>query len=268
MGGSTAPTFCIAPREMGGVGGGRQQRLFLSRTDCDSHKQVQSGGAVFQPYGSGATLVMKRAVRSKVSFMHEYVMRRRNAARANICVRSVAREAYGAFPRESCVSPPSVIRKNGSVDAVYGSAEKTWGRNYFENNAVLQRYGWMLSYIIESPAGCDAEKSDACAQRDSGVVKSATPEAFPVSPCWPWIKRCHNSLHTVELQKHRRDIYTNVTTAFPLKALGLQRSLAFQVNTNMGEGAQKSLNPKRKGRLWLATSSKTFDSQHFKGRFK
>lgn len=40
----------------------------------------------------------------------------------------------------------------------------------------------MLSYIIESPAGCDAEKSDACAQRDSRVVKLATPEAFVCPP--------------------------------------------------------------------------------------
>lgn len=126
MGGSTVPTFCIAPREWGGRGGPwGEQGLFLSRTDCDSNKQVQSGGAVFQPYGSGATLVVKRAERSKVGFMHEYVMRRRDAARADICVRSVAREAYGVFPRESYVSRPSIIRKNGPVDAVYGSAEKT-----------------------------------------------------------------------------------------------------------------------------------------------
>lgn len=105
--------------------GGAEQRLLLSRTNCDFHNQVQSGGAVLQPYGSGATLVMKCAVRTKVGFMHEFVMRRRNAARANICVCSVAREAYGVFPRESHVSRPSVICKNRSVDAVYGSAEKT-----------------------------------------------------------------------------------------------------------------------------------------------
>lgn len=216
--------------------GGVQKGLFLSRTDCESHKQVHSGGAVFQPCGSGTTLVMKWAVRSKVGFMHEYVTRRRNAARANICVRSVAREAYGVFPCESYVSQPSIIRKNGFVDAVYGSAEKTWGRNYFENNAVLKRYGWMLSYIIESPAGCDAEKSDACAQREWLSRPPLKPLCVPLLTLDQTLPQLASHCWTTKTQKRYLHTFNDCVS---FKSVGVATLVSISSEHKYGRGSRE-----------------------------